>query len=218
MKQLRRAILDGATLVVAVCAIVVTVTVVTRDPGTSSMTMEPREVDEWRQYAEVGNRIGPESASWTIVEFGDYQCPACRGLEPHLRAIRNKYPDDLAIVYRHWPLSIHPAAYSAARAVECAAAVGSFDVLHEALYSELKWMEEGMDDIVQDVGLADSDAFQEYRSQADPHPTVEGDIEAAMGLETPGTPTLIINGVMDAEMMDSIRIEQILLETSASAR
>ena len=62
---------------------------------------------------------GPEDALITIIEYADFECPYCSVASVNLRALREKYPDDVRVVYRHFPLaSIHDKAIPAARAAE----------------------------------------------------------------------------------------------------
>ncbi len=54
-----------------------------------------------------------------------------------MRQIRSQYGDQVAVVYRHFPLtSIHPHAWRAAVAAECAGAQGKFEAFHDVLFDE----------------------------------------------------------------------------------
>ncbi|HXI38412.1 MAG TPA: thioredoxin domain-containing protein, partial [Bryobacteraceae bacterium] len=70
---------------------------------------------------------GPESAPYTLVEYGDYECPDCGRLFQVIRDLQANLGPRLRIVYRHYPLSgIHPHAQEAAEAAETAGAQGRF--------------------------------------------------------------------------------------------
>jgi protein-disulfide isomerase len=74
---------------------------------------------------------GPEWASFTLIEYGDYKCPACRQVFEILRNLRTTLGEQLRIVYRHYPLSgIHPEAQEAAEAAEAAGEQGRFWEMH----------------------------------------------------------------------------------------
>jgi len=81
--------------------------------------------------------IGPEDARVTIVEYADFQCPYCSVASDILKDIQEKYPEDVRIVYRHFPLvSIHDKATLAAQAAEAAGLQGAdaFWSMHDMLY------------------------------------------------------------------------------------
>ena len=70
---------------------------------------------------------GPEDAPYTIVEYGDYECPLCGQFFISLRDLQAELGDSLRIAFRHYPLSgIHPRAQMAAEAAEAAGAQDRF--------------------------------------------------------------------------------------------
>lgn len=78
---------------------------------------------------------GPSSASFTLVEYGDYECPDCGRLFWIIRDLQAELGDRLRIVYRHYPLSgIHPHAQEAAEAAEAAATQSRFWEMHDILF------------------------------------------------------------------------------------
>ncbi|MFG0252726.1 MAG: DsbA family protein, partial [Phycisphaerales bacterium JB038] len=103
----------------ALAAVVVALHLVTtgRRPSTQQLR-EPKPVEDWSEMAGTGQRFGPREAVLTIVEFGDYECAACRRFHSVLKEFLGSYPDDVALVYRHWPLQQHLYAYDAAQAAD----------------------------------------------------------------------------------------------------
>ena len=81
----------------------------------------------------------------TLVEYSDFQCPACKAYQPLVNQIADKYKDSVKIVYRHFPLeSIHKNARGAAYAAEAAARQGKFWELHDELFkNQQDWENEG---------------------------------------------------------------------------
>lgn len=78
---------------------------------------------------------GPADASVTLVEYGDYQCPACGAAYPMIKAIQKRLGAELRFVFRNMPLNeVHPNAELAAESAEAAAAQGKFWEMHGALY------------------------------------------------------------------------------------
>ena len=77
--------------------------------------------------ADANHIRGSESASVTLIEFGDFQCPACGAFHPVLKELLARFPDDLKLEFHHMPLvSIHPNAMAGARAAEAAGMQGKF--------------------------------------------------------------------------------------------
>jgi formate-nitrite transporter family protein len=78
---------------------------------------------------------GPEDAPYTLVEYGDYECPDCGRLYVILRDLQTEIPSRLRVVYRHYPLSgLHPHAQQAAEAAEAAEVQGKFREMHTLLF------------------------------------------------------------------------------------
>ena len=78
---------------------------------------------------------GDPHAPVTLVEYGDYQCPACGAAFPIVKAVQKHFGKALRFVFRNFPLTqIHPEAESAAETAEFAGAHGHFWEVHDALY------------------------------------------------------------------------------------
>lgn len=180
-----------------VCAVIVTALVVRREFIPSDAPADEAEVStlvpEWREYAATGHRAGPAGATLTIVEFSDFQCPFCRALAARLDSLRTEYPNDVAVVYRHFPLRGHPHAAAAALASECAGDQGSFWQMHDALFQDqdsigsIPWTR-----FAAEAGVADSAAFSNCMQQVD-RPSLNADAAAGKRLRVDRTPTLLIN-------------------------
>lgn len=129
--------LSSAALVL--CAVVITGLVVRRELFTPRPTAyaTERPVARWQQFASGGgNVLGPRDAPVKVVLFSDFQCPFCARVVADVQRIRAQDPDRVAIVYRHFPLeAIHPYAFAAAVAAECAGAQGRFEGYHNALFA-----------------------------------------------------------------------------------
>ena len=143
---------------------------------------------------------GIEGASVTLVEFGDFQCPACAASEPMLDQLLTDFPEDLRFAYRHFPLiSIHPNATRAAEAAEAAAEQGKFWEMHDILFSQQNvWSglanpSEQFKAYAQQLEL-DMDQFN--RDSTDPEVTgrVNRDFDDGGRLGVSGTPTFFLNG------------------------
>lgn len=79
---------------------------------------------------------GDPHSPYTLVEFGDYDCPPCHAANRQVQDILKQYGGRLKFVFRNLPLtSIHPRAMSAALAAEAARTQGKFWPVHDTLYS-----------------------------------------------------------------------------------
>lgn len=77
---------------------------------------------------------GAENPKVIVVEFSDFQCPACAGFTPFINQVLSEYPENAALEYRHFPLPKHPSADEASRAAEAAAVQGKFWEMHDLLF------------------------------------------------------------------------------------
>jgi protein-disulfide isomerase len=77
---------------------------------------------------------GNPDASITILIFSDFQCPFCSRYANTLQQVLNQYPEDVKLVFKHFPLGFHQYAQQAAQAAECAGTQGKFWEMHDALF------------------------------------------------------------------------------------
>jgi len=78
---------------------------------------------------------GNVNAPVTLVEYSDFECPFCLRFLPSVEQALQEYPNDVRLVYRHFPLtSIHPEAQKAAEATECASEQGKFWEMHDKIF------------------------------------------------------------------------------------
>jgi protein-disulfide isomerase len=77
---------------------------------------------------------GPATAPVTVLEYGDYECPYCRGAARDVRRMLDLYPGSIRFVFRNFPIvQLHPHAEQAAEAAEAAAAQGRYWEMYELL-------------------------------------------------------------------------------------
>jgi protein-disulfide isomerase len=93
--------------------------------------------------ALVTHITGKQDAAVTLVEYSDFQCPACGAYYPAVEQIVQKYGGRISFEYRHYPLiAIHHNAFAAARASEAAGKQGKFWEMYRLLFANQKaWAE-----------------------------------------------------------------------------
>lgn len=87
--------------------------------------------------AAADHAMGDENARLMLLEYGDYECPACIQAEPFMHHLVDTHRGRLRFVFRHFPLvEVHPNAELAAEAAEAAAAQGQFWPMHHLLFAQ----------------------------------------------------------------------------------
>jgi len=138
---------------------------------------------------------GPNDASVTLVEYGDFECPYCGRAEDAIREVLSSFGDDMRYVWRHLPLSdVHPSAQIAAEASEAAGAQDRFWEMHDTLLThqgELGPRE--LAGYAKDLGL-DGDRFHHELHAREYAGRISEDVASADESGVSGTPTFFVNG------------------------
>jgi protein-disulfide isomerase len=139
---------------------------------------------------------GPVNAPLTLVEYGDYECPACGMAYPVVKAVQETLGDRLRFVFRNFPLTqVHPHAEHAAEAAEAAAASGLFWPMHDVLYENQNALEDGdLAEYATALGLDAPQLLREIASGVHAR-RVREDFTSGVKSGVNGTPTFFINGV-----------------------
>ncbi len=146
---------------------------------------------------------GAEAAEITIVEFSDFQCPACAASQELVNEVLAAYPEQVKIEYRHFPLnSIHPNAQLAAQATEVAAQEDKFWEYHDLLFANQRvWSEleekgaflEQLAGYAEELGIDKASFLERIESDRIKSLVIE-DITAGGKINIQGTPTFYVNG------------------------
>jgi protein-disulfide isomerase len=136
----------------------------------------------------------------TLVEFGDFQCPACGAYEPLIRKVTEDNANVLKVVFRHFPLTqIHKNALIAAKASEAAGIQGKFWEMHDILYEKQAEWSEGINarDFIliyaTTIGL-DTKKFTEDLNNKSIEDKILAEYKEGVKLGVQGTPTFFLNG------------------------
>jgi len=135
-----------------------------------------------------------------VIEYSDYQCPACARAHPVLKGILQGYGDKVRWVHKHYPLELnHPRARSASVAAVCAERQGRFEAYHELLFSRQKDWVESKDPgarfktYAREAGL-DARAFEACLPDPEADGRVSADIREGDRLRVQSTPTFFVHG------------------------
>jgi protein-disulfide isomerase len=139
---------------------------------------------------------GSPHARYTLVEYGDYECPACGQLFQTIRQLHKQFGDDVRLVFRHYPLSgIHPHAEQAAEAVEAAGAQGRFWEMHDLLFDHQDALRtKDLYKYCGQLGL-DSKRFRDELKEHKYEDRVREDFRRGVANGVYGTPGLFVNGI-----------------------
>lgn len=135
-----------------------------------------------------------------LVEYGDFQCPACAQYHSVVEQVIEKYQDDVTFQFRNFPLvSIHPNAFAASRAGEAAAKQGKFWEMYDKLFanqndwSGSKNPMESFELYARQLSL-DGEKFKTDFASSATNDAINADIAAGEKLEAQSTPTFVLNG------------------------
>jgi protein-disulfide isomerase len=188
---------NALTAVLLLCAVLVTASVVHREFGGQPRQFHiARHLSKWQYLVKDRHLVGNADAPIKIIEFVDYECPACRDLEPKLKKAIQKQSRRFALVRYSFPLSkIHPHAYDAAVAAKCAARQGIFGRYREALFQNGSPFENpDFVKLAARSGIRNIGVFKSCVRQEATADLIKADRETGKRLNIRGTPTLIING------------------------
>ena len=88
------------------------------------------------QSGDIADHVfGKKDSKVILVEYGDFQCPGCGNAHPTVKKLSEKYKDQIAFVFRNFPLTnIHPNARAAAATAEAAGLQGKYWEMHNRLF------------------------------------------------------------------------------------
>lgn len=171
---------------------------------------------------ETDHIRGAQDAKLTLVEFGDYQCPACGVYEPLVRQVMKDNKTVLKVVFKHFPLTqIHQNALLAAKATEAAGLQGKFWEMHEMLYDKQEEWSKGLNahDII--VGYAVTLGLNKNKFMTDLNnkaleDKIFAELKEGLNLGVQGTPTFFLNGKKIENPRSLEDFNKLILETAAN--
>lgn len=166
-----------------------------QNPTQQTINIEPQELIG----DEPHTNLSPDEAQIVLVEFSDFQCPACKSYYPQVKQIKEDFGDTVSFIYRHLPLtSIHNYALNAAIASEAAGRQGKFYEYHDILFREQSdsqnpLVEEDFISYAEELNL-NVDQFREDYKSNEVRQLVLDDLKYANSIGLNSTPTFFIGG------------------------
>lgn len=143
--------------------------------------------------------LGAGNKGVILVEYGDFQCPACKSYYPIIKQIKEDYGDDIKFQFKHFPLvQIHPNAFIASRAAEAAGKQGKFFEMHDLLYeNQDSWKDSSspstiFEGFAQQLGL-NLDQYKTDVASEEIASIINADVKAGQALGANSTPTFVLN-------------------------
>ena len=150
---------------------------------------------------ESDHSVGNKNAKVTIVEYADFQCPACKAFESITTPLLAEYSDKINFVFKYFPLiQIHQNAILSAEAAEAASKQGKFWEMKKILYEKQDEWANALDAKTKIISYAvsiglDSKKFEVDLKDKSTEDRVLKDLKEANSLKLNGTPSFIINGI-----------------------
>ena len=145
---------------------------------------------------------GPLNAPVQIIEYSDFQCPACQKAQTDLFQLMGQYAGKIRLIYQHFPLDGHRWSPLAHHCAECAARQDRFWVFHDRLYAEQSiWSnskEEPLETFLKYAkeGGLDLDQFARCLVDQTVDRRIDQEKKAGLGLGVKSTPSFFVNGKM----------------------
>lgn len=181
-----------AILVIVVGGLIALFALANRDSSS------PTQVDKTKLLNDASHKQGAGPVQ--VVEFGDFQCPACGAAHPNVKQLLKDFDGKVAFYFRNYPLTnIHPNALAAAEAAEAAGDQNKYWEMHDKLYeAQTEWstLSNPTDKFVEyatALGL-DAEKFRQAVVAAKFKTTIEKDQADGTSLDLQATPTFFING------------------------
>lgn len=160
---------------------------------------------------------GNQDTKVVLIEYSDFQCPACAFYYPILKKFTEEFGDKMAIAYRHFPLPIHQNAKSAAYAAEAAGRQGKFWEMHDLVFDNQKdWKDQRSANEVfvnyaQTLNL-NLDQFKTDFASKEIKRKVEDGYKNNVQLGLNSTPTFFLNGKKLANPRNYEEFRSIILQ------
>ena len=161
------------------------------------MTQRPDSVTLAVPVTDEDHIEGPRTASVTMVEYGDFECPSCAQAYPAVKILRSHFGQRIRFAFRQFPLrEVHPHAELAAEAAEAAGAQGKFWRMHDLLFENRTHLKaNGLRRLAEEARLD----MERYDFEMNDHvylQRVQEHIDSGTRSGVRSTPAFFVNGVL----------------------
>lgn len=146
--------------------------------------------------------FGNKDSKVVLIEYGDFQCPACGSAYPIIKEVTDAYKDKVAFIFRNNPLTaIHPNARAGSAAAEAAGLQGKYWDMHDALYeNQTSWSSAAVDKrtdmfvaYASQIGVKDKEKFKKDMESNAVNNKIDFDLALGKRVPVSGTPTILLN-------------------------
>lgn len=210
---------DIPSIVMAACAVVVTVLIAFRTFAEAPVnpvdmsSVAPVELRATLWDSIVAEAFAANDATDRVraVVFADYECPACRGFAMRQLNWSPARRQSLAISTLHFPLEYHRFAVPAARAAECASVAGLRSRMDSVLYSVQDSLGlVGWSELAVRAGVRDSTRFLECLRDSGVDSVIARQKRLGNRAGVAATPTLVVEGWMYRSLPDDRTLDSLL--------
>lgn len=167
--------------------------------GTLPQVAPPVAAGPLKEVGDQDHIKGAANAKVTLVEYSDFQCPFCQRHLPSINQALKDFPNDVRLVYRHYPLSFHPEAQKSAEASECAAKLGGNDAfwkMHDELFANQATLSRSLyTELAKKLGLNTAN-FDKCLDGGEMATRVNTDLNEGTTAGVEGTPATFVNGML----------------------
>jgi len=162
---------------------------------------------------------GSPQAPVMIVEFSDFQCPFCRKVQSTLKNLLEKYPGQVSLAYRDFPLrGMHSQAELAAEASRCAAEHGKFWEYHDLLFANPDKLDRAGAARMAESLVLNQKQFDACLSSGKYTEQIEQDLQDGIRAGVEGTPGIFINGILLSGAQPEAAFEKIIRAELAASK
>ena len=170
------------------------------DPPSLVLDQNPRQ----------GPEKGPTDAAVNIIMFTDFECPFCAKAYEQIKELLERYPQDIRVLFRHFPLEIHKGAMNAAYASVCAHLQGKFWGYADIIFQNQNQLElSNLYDYAEQIGL-DMDIFKQCMESEQVKKIVGADITEGESFDIGSTPSFFFNGHFISGVPEKSKVKLIL--------